>query len=117
MSQSSQLCMTRQVTTPGIYTPYIPELTMARELIARSFKSGNSVALRLPKALGIEPGEDMVIVPLTNGGLSIWKKSDTRKVFMGLFGSVSPGFMAEGRDDIEQAAYDWQQSGDHTAAA
>ena len=90
---------------------------MAHELIARSFKSGNSVALRLPKALGIEPGEDLVIVPLANGGMSIWKKSDTRKVFLSLFGSVSPGFMAEGRDDIDQMAYDWQSSDDHPAAA
>jgi antitoxin VapB len=90
---------------------------MTQELIARSFKSGNSVALRLPKALGIAPGEDLVIVPLAGGGLNIWKKSDTRNVFMGLFGSVSPGFMADGRDDIDQAAYDWQPSGDHTAAA
>jgi antitoxin VapB len=90
---------------------------MAHELIARSFKSGNSVALRLPKALGIEPGEDLVIVPLANGGMSIWKKSDTRKVFLSLFGSVSPGFMAEGRDDIDQTAYDWQSSDDHPAAA
>ena len=27
----------------------------------RTFKSGNSVAIRLPKALGIEPGTEMVV--------------------------------------------------------
>lgn len=32
---------------------------MIREYRARTFKSGNSVALRLPKALGVEPGREM----------------------------------------------------------
>jgi len=27
----------------------------------RTFKSGNSVALRLPKALGVEPGVEMIV--------------------------------------------------------
>lgn len=32
---------------------------MTREYRARTFKSGNSVALRLPKGLGVEPGREM----------------------------------------------------------
>lgn len=32
---------------------------MTKEYRARTFKSGNSVALRLPKGLGIEPGREM----------------------------------------------------------
>lgn len=32
---------------------------MTKAKITRTFKSGNSVALRLPKALGIEPGIEM----------------------------------------------------------
>lgn len=32
---------------------------MTREIRAKTFKSGNSVALRLPKALGIKEGTEM----------------------------------------------------------
>jgi antitoxin VapB len=34
---------------------------MTKEVRARTFKSGNSVALRLPKALGIEEGIEMKV--------------------------------------------------------
>jgi antitoxin VapB len=90
---------------------------MAKEYTVKSFKSGNSVALRLPKALGIGPDEDVAIVPHADGSLSIWKVSESRKVLMGLFGSVSPGFMADGRGDIEQEGYDWAGPDDRPAAA
>ena len=82
---------------------------MAREWKTKTFKSGNSVALRLPKALGIEAGEDIVIVPHSDGSMSFWKKSDSKKVFMSLYGSLSPGFMKDGRGDIEQDERDWDR--------
>ena len=34
---------------------------MTKEYRAKVFKSGNSVALRLPKALGLKAGEEMVL--------------------------------------------------------
>ena len=34
---------------------------MAKEIRAKTFKSGNSVALRLPKALGIKEGVEMKV--------------------------------------------------------
>lgn len=34
---------------------------MTKEVRSRTFKSGNSVALRLPKALGIEEGVEMTV--------------------------------------------------------
>jgi antitoxin VapB len=34
---------------------------MTKEIRAKTFKSGNSVALRLPKALGIKEGTEMVV--------------------------------------------------------
>ena len=34
---------------------------MAKEIRAKTFKSGNSVALRLPKALGIKEGVEMTV--------------------------------------------------------
>lgn len=34
---------------------------MVKEYRAKTFKSGNSVALRLPKGLGVREGEEMVL--------------------------------------------------------
>ncbi|RYD87384.1 MAG: AbrB/MazE/SpoVT family DNA-binding domain-containing protein [Sphingomonadales bacterium] len=34
---------------------------MAKEYRAKTFKSGNSVALRLPKGLGLREGEEMIV--------------------------------------------------------
>ena len=34
---------------------------MSKELNARSFRSGNSVAIRMPSALGVEPGTDWTV--------------------------------------------------------
>lgn len=90
---------------------------MAKEYKVKSFKSGNSVAFRLPKALGIEAGEDMVIVAHDPDSISIWKKRDAKNVFMRLYGSMSPGFMESGRQDAEQDDYDWPRPDDQIAAA
>ena len=35
---------------------------MGKEYAAKSFKSGNSVALRLPAALGVEPDGEWIVV-------------------------------------------------------
>src|SRR3546814_12751314 len=37
------------------------ELAMTKEYRAKVFKSGNSLALRLPKALGLEEGTEMIV--------------------------------------------------------
>jgi antitoxin VapB len=37
------------------------EIEMSKEYRAKVFKSGNSVALRLPKALGLKDGDEMVL--------------------------------------------------------
>lgn len=75
--------------------------------IARTFKSGNSVALRLPKDLGFSEGEEVVLVTHDDGSVSLWKHERARDVFMGLYGSMSPGFMAEGRGETGQDVRDW----------
>lgn len=90
---------------------------MTREWNAKTFKSGNSVALRLPKAAGIAEGEEFVIVPHDNGRFSMWKKSDAKAVFMSLYGSMSPGFMKNGRGDIEQDDRSWDTVPDADEAA
>ena len=82
---------------------------MPREYRAKVFKSGNSLALRLPKALGIAEGEDMVVVPHDDGSFSFWRHTDARAVFMSLYGSMSAGFMKDGRGDIEQDEREWNR--------
>ena len=89
---------------------------MTREYRAKTFKSGNSVALRLPKALGLNEGDDVVLVHHNDGSFTFWLESDAAKVLDSLYGAFSAGFMSEGRGDTEQAERDWD-SGSRDRAA
>lgn len=75
---------------------------MTKEYLAKTFKSGNSIALRLPKALGVTEGEELKIVPHADGRLSIFRVSDALETFMAIAGRMSPDFMTGGRGDTEQ---------------
>ena len=44
---------------------------MGKEYTAKAFKSGNSVALRLPKALGVNPGDVAKIVQNEDGDFAV----------------------------------------------
>jgi antitoxin VapB len=89
---------------------------MGREWKTKTFKSGNSVAMRLPKALGLAEGDEVVIVQHQDGTYSFWKESDGLSVLMSLYGSMSPGFMKEGRGDIEQDDRVWDRDTASSAA-
>ncbi|MEQ1687911.1 MAG: AbrB family transcriptional regulator [Sphingopyxis sp.] len=89
---------------------------MTKEWKAKAFKSGNSIALRLPKALGFEDGEEVIIAAHRNGGFSMWKTADGLNILMSLYGSMSPGFMKHGRGDIEQDERDWSHGSTKNAA-
>ena len=89
---------------------------MSKDYKAKVFKSGNSLALRLPKSLGIAEGDDIVITPHANGSFSFWKESDSLDVLMSLYGSMSPGFMKDGRGDIEQDDRAWDEGSVSSAA-
>jgi len=80
---------------------------MSEDYRAKVFKSGNSLALRLPKALGFSEGEELVIVPHADGSFSFWRPKDAENIFMALYGSMSAGFMADGRGEIEQDERSW----------
>lgn len=82
---------------------------MKMEHTARTFRSGNSVALRLPKALGFCEGEDVRVVPHTDGTFSLFRQSDAARVLDSLYGAFSPGFMAGGRQDFEPEERDWSK--------
>ena len=90
---------------------------MTAEFRAKVFKSGNSLALRLPKSLGIEEGDDVAIASHADGSFSFWKENDALDVLLGLYGSFSPGFMADGRGDTGQSDYDWADPVDAGKAA
>ncbi|WP_375381317.1 antitoxin [uncultured Sphingomonas sp.] len=80
------------------------------------FKSGNSMALRLPKSLGLQEGDEVVLVPHADSSVSFWRASDAAAVLDSLYGAFSPGFMAEGRGDTEQEERDWSRPARDAAA-
>ncbi|NWK95471.1 AbrB family transcriptional regulator [Sphingobium lactosutens] len=90
---------------------------MGEEYRAKVFKSGNSLALRLPRTLGLSDGEEVMVVPHDDGSFSFWKQDRSRDILMGLYGSMSAGFMGEGRGDISQGERDWSDNGGATEAA
>ncbi|RJF91033.1 AbrB/MazE/SpoVT family DNA-binding domain-containing protein [Sphingomonas cavernae] len=82
----------------------------AHQLIARTFKSGNSMALRLPKALGFKVGEEVIITDNEDGTFSIRRADDDPSASLdALYGAFSKDFMAKGRGDIEQAERNWSE--------
>ncbi len=81
---------------------------MSEEFVAKVFKSGNSVALRLPKGWGFAEGDEVVAVPHEDGTFSFWKQADALQVLLSLYGSMSPGFMKDERGDIEQEDRDFE---------
>lgn len=90
---------------------------MSHEYRAKVFKSGNSLALRLPKSSGFADGEDVRIVAHDDGSFSMFRESEALAVLMGLYGGMSPGFMADGRGDIEQGERNWDRAAGPAAAA
>ena len=89
---------------------------MGEEYSAKVFRSGNSVALRLPKALGFSDGDEVAVIPQADGSLSVRPKGDAKRMFMSLYGAFSPGFMADGRGEIDQEDRDWGRPLDDQAA-
>ena len=90
---------------------------MGKEYRAKVFKSGNSVALRLPKAWGFSEGEEVDIVTLADGAFEVRRKIDDGALLESLYGSFSADFMADGRGDIEQEERDWSGPTDRRPSA
>jgi antitoxin VapB len=89
---------------------------MGNEYRAKVFKSGNSVAVRIPKGIGLIEGDDIVIVAHDDGTCSLWREDDAVDVLDNLFGAFSPAFMAGGRGETEQTERDWTAASRDTAA-
>jgi len=84
---------------------------MTEEYRAKVFKSGNSVALRLPKALGLKEGEEMRILREDRLGFKVEPvDAPKRKIDLtGIYGSC-PGLKPLTPEDrvIEPRELDWE---------
>ncbi|MGE8140454.1 hypothetical protein ACQKOE_00610 [Novosphingobium sp. NPDC080210] len=83
---------------------------MGKEYIAKSFMSGNSVAIRLPAALGIEPDREWTVSEV-DGELHIRAKvpAPKRIDLSGIYGSC-PGLKPLDPADrtIDPTELDWE---------
>lgn len=82
---------------------------MSREYRARTFKSGNSVALRLPKALGVKEGMEMIVRESAHG-FSVESAAVPHQNIdlTGIWGSI-PDLrpLSSDRRDMEERKLDW----------
>lgn len=75
---------------------------MGKEYTAKSFKSGNSVALRVPAGLGIEPDREW-IVEWVDGNLVFRAKPAVKhKIDVSGFWGKAPGLKLAPREDFEE---------------
>lgn len=70
---------------------------------AKVFKSGNSLALRLPKALGLQAGLEMDLSALQDGSIML-RRIDLprRKIDISGFAGKMPGIRLAPREDFEE---------------
>ncbi|PQM26195.1 AbrB/MazE/SpoVT family DNA-binding domain-containing protein [Sphingopyxis lindanitolerans] len=82
----------------NVYT----EIAMTKEYRAKVFKSGNSLALRLPKALGIEEGTEMIV--REERGEYRFEPADKprAKIDVSGFAGKAPGLKLAPREDFEE---------------
>ncbi|WP_353227596.1 hypothetical protein [Novosphingobium sp.] len=63
---------------------------MGKEYHAKSFRSGNSVAIRMPAALGIEPGAEWVVIEQADGLVLRPKQAARRTIDVSGFAGKAP---------------------------
>ena len=84
---------------------------MSEEYRAKVFKSGNSVALRLPKALGLKEGDEMMIVREDRVGFKVEPVEPPKEKIdlTGIYGSC-PNLKLLTPDDrvMEPRELDWE---------
>lgn len=75
---------------------------MGQVYTAKSFKSGNSVAIRMPAGLGIEPDREWV-AEWVEGELHLRAKdAPRRKIDVSGFAGKAPGIRLAPREDFEE---------------
>ena len=81
---------------------------MAKEYRAKIFKSGNSLALRLPKALGLEEGTEMIV--REDCGEFRFEPADKPKAKIDVSGfwGKAPWLKLPPRADVGERQLDWE---------
>lgn len=75
---------------------------MGKEYTAKSFKSGNSVAIRIPAALGVEPDSEWMVT-MEDGELHLRRKPEPQKrIDVSGFAGKAPGIKLAPREDFEE---------------
>lgn len=75
---------------------------MGKEYTAKSFKSGNSVAIRMPAALGIKPDREWTVIE-KEGGLEVREKpAQKRRIDVSGFAGKAPGIKLAPRRDFDE---------------
>ncbi len=75
---------------------------MDREYDARSFRSGNSVAIRMPAALGVEPGADWTVTAKGDDLVLRRKPALHKGIDVSGFAGKAPGIRLAPREDFEE---------------
>lgn len=75
---------------------------MGKEYRAKVFKSGNSLALRLPKELGLKEGSTMVVREEQAGFVVTPENAPPRKIDVSGFAGKAPGIRLAPREDFDE---------------
>ena len=77
-------------------------------MLTRVFKSGNSLAVRIPKELGfVDAAQDVEVERVGNTLVLRLVAHETLADIGKIFGMFSPGFMADGREFHEEQERNW----------
>lgn len=77
-------------------------------MLTRVFKSGNSLAVRIPKELGfVDAAQDVEIERVGNSLVLRLVEQETLADIGNVLAMFSPSFMAEGREFHEEQERDW----------
>jgi antitoxin VapB len=77
-------------------------------MLTRVFKSGNSLAVRIPKELGfVDSAQDLEVERVGNTLVLRRVEEDTLADIGEILAMFSPAFMADGREFHEEQERDW----------
>ena len=75
----------------------------AKPLRAKVFKSGNSLAVRMPKALGLEAGMELELTVTAGGMIELRRiEAPRQKIDISGFAGKAPGIKLAPREDFEE---------------
>lgn len=79
----------------------------------KTFKSGNSVAVRLPKALGVEPGVEMTVREERGRYIVEPVEQEPKRIDLTGIEGAAPWLEPLESYDFEDLPRDWHRPGEH----